>query len=46
MNLMVLKTIVLAMCCEWTGSLIDVVEHMNYECQYSPVNLPGLEENF
>ena len=25
--------------CEWTGSLTDVVEHMNYECQYSPVSL-------
>ena len=29
--------------CEWTGSLTDVVEHMNYECQYSPVSSP-LEE--
>ena len=25
--------------CAWTGSLTDVVEHMNYECQYSPVSL-------
>ena len=30
--------------CEWTGSLTDVVEHMNYECQYSPVSLL-LDEN-
>ena len=30
--------------CEWTGSLTDVVEHMNYECQYSPVN-SLLDEN-
>ena len=30
--------------CEWTGNLTDVVEHMNYECQYSPVNLL-LDEN-
>ena len=30
--------------CEWTGSLTDVVEHMNYECKYSPVNLL-LDEN-
>ena len=28
----------------WTGSLTDVVEHMNYECQYSPVSLL-LDEN-
>ena len=30
--------------CEWTGNLTDVVEHMNYECQYSPVSLL-LDEN-
>ena len=23
--------------CEWSGSLTNVVEHMNYDCQYSPV---------
>ena len=30
--------------CEWSGSLTDVVEHMNYECECSPVSLP-LDEN-
>ena len=30
--------------CAWTGSLTDVVELMQYECQYSPVNLL-LDEN-
>ena len=30
--------------CEWTGSLNDVVEHMNHECHYSPVSLLS-EEN-
>ena len=45
MNKMVLKTIVLAMCCEWTDSLTNGIKNMNYECQYSPVNLPALEEN-
>ena len=30
--------------CEWTGSLTDVVEHMNYECECSPVSLL-LDEN-
>ena len=30
--------------CEWTGSLTDVVQHMNYECQCSPVSLL-LDEN-
>ena len=30
--------------CEWTGTLTDVVEHMNYECQYLPVSLL-LDEN-
>ena len=30
--------------CEWTGSLTDVIEHLNYECQYSPVSLL-LDEN-
>ena len=25
--------------CEWTGSLTDVVEHMNYECECLPVSL-------
>ena len=45
MNLMVLKSIVIAMCCEWTDSLTNGVENMNHGCQYSPVNLPALEEN-
>ena len=30
--------------CEWTGSLTDVVEHMNYKCQYLPASLL-LDEN-
>ena len=30
--------------CMWTGSRTDVVEHMNYECQCSPVSLL-LDEN-
>ena len=30
--------------CEWTGNCNDLVEHMNYECQYSPVSLL-LDEN-
>ena len=30
--------------CRWTGSLTDVVEHMNYECECSPVSLL-LDEN-
>ena len=30
--------------CEWTGNLTDVVEHMNCECECSPVSLL-LDEN-
>ena len=30
--------------CEWTGNLTHVVEHMNYECECSPVSLL-LDEN-
>ena len=25
--------------CEWTGSLTDVVNHMNHKCEYSPISL-------
>ena len=29
--------------CEWTGSITDVVEHMNHGCQYSTDNLENVE---
>ena len=29
--------------CEWTGSITDVVEHMNHRCQYSTDNLENVE---